>query len=1178
MLLFPIAGGVAAPHQPDEQEPESPSAGTRFIENKGQWDHRVQFKAYIPRGSLFVEKDAFTFSFLDFSRVAGPHYGNNDIPADGEQIVLGHSFRARFEGASPDVILEGLSRASEYHNYYLGNDPGKWAPSVGLFREVQMTGLYPGTDLHLYSDEGQLKYDFVLAPGADPNQIVMVYEGHDNISITDEGHLRIETSIIEITEMTPYAYQDIAGERRSVACNFRLEGNRLSFDLPEGFDPAYPLVIDPTVIFSSYIGSPSDTWGFTATYDHSGNLYSGGLVQGALYPTTFGAFQTVYGGSGFGGGGYGSDMCISKFNTGGTGLLYSTYLGGMENETPHSLVVNANNELIVYGRTYSNDFPVTAGAYDNTYNGGADMTVSKFNANGTLMLASTYIGGSGDDGVNINPAYLVLNSIKYNYGDDARGEVYVDDNGDIYVASCTRSANFPVTPGAYQTAFGATPQNGCVFKLSSNLSTLMWSTYLGGSNNDAAYSVVVDDTYNVYVTGGTSSNNFPTTPGVLSTTYAGGISDAFISVLSANGATLLRSTYLGTQSYDQAYFVQLDENFDVYVYGQTAGANYPVTTGVYSNASSGQFITKLDNNLTSIIFSTRFGNGSGAPNISPTAFLVDRCQNIYASGWGGPTGPQLGNTFGMPVTPDAFQATTTGGDLYVIVLERDARALYYASYIGGPTSTEHLDGGTCRFDKEGIIYHSVCAGCWGNSDFPTTPGAWSNLNGGGLCNIAAFKIQFDLKDLEADLAVLPSVQGCAPLTVYFENRSRGGVQYLWDFRDGNFSTDSNIIHTFTAAGTYDVMLVIVDSTSCDFSDTAYVTVTVINDTVEAGFSITRNIINCDSMMVTLTNTSFGGKDFFWDFGDGNTSTQFSPVHLYTTPGTYTITLIVEDTATCNKRDTVSGVVIFPPPVVADMAVDTVEGCIPLTVSFSHSSSAGANIGWDFGDGNTSFQNAPSHTYTVPGTYTVTHYATDLASCNIIDSVTIDITAHPLPVADFSYNPTFTSPKEIVNFMNLSTGAMSYLWSFGDGDTSTLEHPTHAYDDQGDYLVCLYVTNQYGCEDSICQTFTVKGEYFVSVPNAFTPNGDGRNDQIHVLGFGVARIEFSIFSRWGERVFETDQWGSACPGIHPELDCSNAWDGTFNGEPLPIDTYVYYLSVEFLNGDQVNRQGNLVLIR
>ncbi|MDD3132956.1 MAG: SBBP repeat-containing protein, partial [Bacteroidales bacterium] len=400
--------------------------------------------------------------------------------------------------------------------------------------------LYEGIDYIIYSHENQFKYDLVVSPNAKVSDIQMKYDGLDKISLS-KGSLLIRTSINTIVELQPFAYQLIDGLEKEVVCDFVLNKNIVGFECPN-YDPNFPLIIDPVMIFSTYTGSTSDNWGYTATYDKFGFFYSGGCSFGVGYPVTTGAYQVNYGGGGVNN----VDVVITKFDTTGSFLIYSTFLGGTGTEVPHSLIVNDNNELYVLTSTGSANYPTTTSCYDNTFNGGtsyvltytlhytngADIAISKFSENGSQLLASTYFGGSGNDGLN------TITALKKNYADDVRGEIMIDENSNVYVVSSTTSTNFPVTAGAFQQNHAGGTQDGVVFKFNHNLTNLIWSSYLGGNGDDACYSIQIDTENNVYVAGGTTSSNFPTTPGVVQPNQGGGV-DGYITLINTNGNTIL---------------------------------------------------------------------------------------------------------------------------------------------------------------------------------------------------------------------------------------------------------------------------------------------------------------------------------------------------------------------------------------------------------------------------------------------------------------------------------------------------------------------------------------------------------------------------------------------------------------------------------------------------------------
>ena len=854
-----------------------------FIENLKQWESHIQFRADLGHGGrLYLEKSGFTYAFCDVGDFHDRLMFNPD-PENQEVVLDCHSFKMNFLGANPNPQMQPEERQVHYNNYFIGNNPDKWAGNVGLYQKVRYENLYPGIDLQLYGGEMSVKYDLILAPGTDPDQIEFGYEGLSEIMVI-EGELHLVTSINRLVDSKPIAWQLENGEKIPVNCNYRLLGDKLGFDFPDGYRPDLPLIIDPTLIFSTFSGSTADNFGFTATYDTAGFLYMGGIAFGNGYPTTTGAYNEFFNGGGTGGGFSAIDVSITKFNKTGTGLVYSTYLGGSENETPHSMITTEDGRLVIYGRTFSTNFPTSNTAYDRTHNGACDIYVTILNQAGSGIYASTLIGGTGEDGLNMTTAYM-QSSVKYNYGDDARGEVMLDDLNNVYIASCTKSNNFPIQGATFQTVYGGGTQDGVVFKMNPDLSTLMWSSFLGGNSNDAAYSVKVNDNYQVYVCGGTASADFPASPaGVYQSANAGGI-DGFIVRLNNNGGGGI-ATFVGTPAYDQTYFLELDAFGDVFVVGQTTGP-YPVSPGVYSEPGGTQFIHKFGPNLNVSAFSTVFGTGPTI-NLSPTAFLVDICGYIYVAGWGGTVNFQ-GNVSNMTTTPDAYQPApdATGSDLYLVVFRQGAASIEYATFMGGPASREHVDGGTSRFNKKLEVYHAVCAGCGNNDDFPTysvggTP--WSATNNSFNCNEAAFKFAFDPQQIIA--AFTPGdLTGCpAPFPVQFINASVGGEDFLWVFHDGTTDTTSNPLYVYDSAGSYLVTLYIIDSGSCNVIDSVSRIVNVFDQPVAIASGDTTV---CNGGVVPLLAS--GGLHYEWTPSQYlSNDTVANPLAFPPTTTTYTV--------------------------------------------------------------------------------------------------------------------------------------------------------------------------------------------------------------------------------------------------------------------------------------------------
>ncbi|MBK5286221.1 MAG: PKD domain-containing protein [Bacteroidia bacterium] len=1060
LVFAPIlfgGGNFLFAHNP----PAAATSHLSFTENKGQWENNILFRTDFSGGRLFLEKNNFTYVFYHPDDIENLH------PHDGKvttQIRL-HAVKVELAGGTNSATTGGREEETYHKNFFIGNDQSRWASDVKDFSEVFYSNIYNGIDLKVYSKDNELKYDYLVHAGSDAGQIRLKYSGADKMYVK-YGLLYMQLSVGTIVEMRPYAYQQINNETIPVECEYFLKGNEVSFRLKE-YNAAFPLVIDPTLVFSSFTGSSADNWGMTATNDAAGNLLTGGIVQGAGYPVTVGAYQAFYAGGGTGGDPtFPCDMAFAKFNTTGNLLLYATYLGGSNNESPFSIIVDQSGNLAIYGRTYSANFPVTPGAYDVTYNGGADIVVCKLSPTGNALLASTFVGGSGDEGVNITATFTSQPSLKYNYGDDGRGEIVVDAANNFYIASNSRSLNFPTTAGAFQTAFAGGTQDGVVFRINNSLSTLMWSSYIGGNSDDAAYSCYVDASNDIYVTGGTSSANFPATAGTLHPAYQGGIADGFIAHISGNGNAILEATFIGTTVYDQCYFVQLDLSGNVYVCGQTMGT-YPVTAGTYSNLNGKQFIHKLNPNLSSTFYSTVFGSGSANPNISLTAFLVDTCENVYLSGWGRCINFNTynANATGMPVTANAYQPNTFGGcDLYFIVFSRDALSLLYATFFGGPNTNEHVDGGTSRFDKGGTIYQSVCAGCPGNSNFPTTVGAWSNTNNSPNCNNGVIKMSFGLINIVSSFSPTP-LSGCAPFTTTFTNNSSNAGGYLWDFGDGSpQDTSYQPTHTYNNPGSYIVMLVAINNVACNVSDTSFVTVTVtppppINPVIQYNSSGA-----CDTLLVNFTAQYSAGQVFIWDFGDAATGTGVNVSHTYTSSGSYIVTLIINDTICINADTaTVTITVIPPPPLNINILPNTTLSCDTLYATFNATPINGCVYTWDFGDASTGSGNPVQHFYTGTGSYTVILIVTDTI-CNATGTDTVVVIVPPPGTINVSINSNTVKYCDslVATLQAVANFGSIYSWNFGDSFSGNGMNVSHTYTIPGTYTITLIVS------DPVCQ--------------------------------------------------------------------------------------------------------------
>jgi len=449
------------------------------------------------------------------------------------------------------------------------------------------------------------------------------------------------------------------------------------------------------------------------------------------------------------------------------------------------------------------------------------------------------------------------------------------------------------------------------------------------------------------------------------------------------------------------------------------------------------------------------------------------------------------------------------------------------------------------------------------------------------------KISFDFAGVDAGLqsminGVRRDTAGCAPLTVDFIDTVANAVKYYWYFGDGSspnpvITTVPNTSHTYNLPGIYQVMLIAEDSTTCNIRDTAYLHIKAGNLPAILDFNPVK-LSPCDSLKYRFDNLSttsplrpFTNTSFTWDFGDNSPTITagMAPVfHSYGSPGTYTVKLTIVDTAYCNAPDTLKKTIRIAPLVVAQFETPP-TGCAPYTAQFTNTSIAGQSFIWDFGDNTTSTATDPVHIYNAPGLYTITLIANDPSTCNLTDTTKTTINVFPIPVSNFTFSPDPPVENTPTSFNNLaSPDAVKFKWLFGDGDslqTNSRSPVKHQYNATGTYNACLIAINSAGCADTLCQDVKAVVFALVDVPNAFTPQRGDVNSVVYARGFGITKIRFIIWNRWGQKVFETN-------------DKNIGWDGKYQGVIQPMDVYAYTLDVEFFDGKRTTKKGDITLIR
>lgn len=1172
--------------------PPDTERSLEFVANKGQWPAAVRYAAAVPGGHLCLEPGGLRYVLLQpiehpntraaASRrpaaLASAQANAAAPPTDGAGPISGHQLRVRFVGADEATPLEPALATGEVRNYLHGSDPAHWASAVPSYRQVRYQAPWPGIAARFYENETQhLEYDFEVAAGADAGRVQLRYEGASSLTLSQDGQLHVGTTVGELTELAPHAYQldPATGQRQTVACRYRLhpEEAQVSFELG-AYDHGRPLVIDPTVIFSTYSGARGSNWGFTATYDAAGNMYSGGIVLDDLnalpsFPTTPGAFQTTFAAV--------IDIALLKYNTsvnGAASRVWATYLGGNRADFPSSLVVNAQNELIVLGSTSSTNYPTTSGAVQRGFAGGSvvypfgyapgtvyavndgtDIVVTRLSADGGTLAASTYLGGIGNDGMAAYNPLLNARQLPQNYGDALRGDVLTDAQGNIYVASVSGSVGFPVTASGFGRNYAGGTCDAVVVKLPPALNRLTWSGFLGGSAADAAYSVQLDPSGNVYVGGGTLSANLPGTTGGYQASAQGNV-DGFVARIAADGSAVQRATYLGTSAYDQAFFVQLGADGGVYVLGQTLG-QWPVSPGVYSNAGSRQFIQKLSPDLDKRLLSTVFGSGRPTLDISPTAFLVDQCDRIYACGWGGEVNGfitpiyqysgfvnQNGYTHGLPTTPNAVRTTpdnpAAGSDFYLAQFAPGLASLSYATYYGDPTlgsEGDHVDGGTSRFDPRGVVYAAACS-CFNHAGFPVPPGAYTyapangalGFGGNYLCNNAAFKLNF-----EPTSATVGNDQTvCVNSSPVALSGQPGGGTWTGPGVSGSVATGFIFTPSPALAGAQ-VLTYTVPGATAACSASARLTITVDNPVLATATA--QAPVCAGSGPVALTGGSPAGGVWSGPGVSGSVAAGFVFTPTLALVGPQQLTYTVTSSAACGggtSRATVTIVVLTAPAVV--LPPDTVL-CPGRTQAFRLRATPAGGVWSGQGVSAGNLFTPPA----LPGTSVLTYTVNPGTACPVVATRRITLLAQPVLAPVLVPGPCVPSNVAplVVHFNQPAAGLPSdavLTWYFGDDSTAvTGLDVTHTYRRAGTFRPRVVLSyNQSRCGQALgLPPVEVLGMF---VPNVFTPNADGQNDRF-MPRIGGCPPRLQVFSRWGQQVYENaaylNTWDGAglAPGIY-----------------------------------------------
>ena len=735
--------GQVTPHPGLTTSPDYGKLPLSFEPNRGQATPYAQFLAHGQGYTLLLRQDEALLELRSREESAGKKQAVlNSIPQSNISLV-----HIRLVGANPLASAQAEEQQTATSNYFLGNNPTKWRTGIPNYSRIRVRSVYEGIDLVYYGNQRELEHDFIVSAHANPARIALAFDNSTRPSLDPvTGDLVLSgfgNNQADLRLMKPRAYQESHGKRGTIPSSYKLLPNGEVGFTVGSYNHALPLIIDPVLVYSTYLGGSGSTYtgdhGNGIAVDSAGNAYVTGITTSADFPVTTGAFQTqTKAPSGT------STVFVSKLNPTGTALIYSTYLGGSGGDAGYGIALDSNNNAYITGATYSADFPVTCGALQvtdpSTTSGASTGFVTKLSASGSALLYSTYLGGSGN---HASPP-----------SGDASQAIVVNANGNAYITGYTYSSDFPTTTGAFQADFkgNASNSNAFVAELNPEATALVYSTYLGGSGvtsgvsgvslssavlpGDYGNAIALDGAGDAFVAGGTWSADFPVTSGAFQTTLQGP-SNAFITELNPAGSKQIYSTYLGGSgqklfiptipqdivSGDAATAVAVDSNGFVYVAGNTTSSNFPVTAGVlegaddFDGANGTGFVAKFKQDGSALVFST-YLQGAGTV---VSSLAADTAGNSYVAG--SVPAASAGMTAGFQTTPDALpNPSSAGSSAFLVKINSTATAFNYATLLGGSSN----DGANAlALDTAGNVY---LTGSADSANFPVTAGAFQTSN------------------------------------------------------------------------------------------------------------------------------------------------------------------------------------------------------------------------------------------------------------------------------------------------------------------------------------------------------------------------------------------------------------------------------------------------------------------
>jgi hypothetical protein len=1042
-----------------------------FEVNKGQTAEEVNF---LSRGSGYNLFLTPTEAVLALSKPVAKSRVNDLL-------------RMKMLGAIPAARFIGLDELAAKSNYFIGNDPKKWHTNISNYRKVKYEAVYPGVDMVYYGNQRQLEYDFVVAPGADHSQIKLSFEGAEKIEIDAEGNLVLSTQGGQLKQHRPIIYQEEENGRLEIAGNYVLKGkNEAGFEVGfevGAYDTSRPLVIDPTLSYSTYLGGTGLDSSTDMIVDSAGNAYLTGQTSSTTFPT-LNPFQGTYGLGP-------NDAFVTKLNSSGNGLIYSTFLGGSGDDIGNSIAIDPTGNVYVIGQTSSANFSTTLNAYQSSLSGTQDAFLAKLNPSGSALLFSSYLGGSVNE---------------QGFGID------VDSSGKAYLSGTTNSTNFPFLNG-FQNANGGGSQDGFVAVLNTNLSgssSLLYSTYLGGNGNtDNGLALVLDSSGIAYVGGQTNSTNFPTTSNGLLTTFGGGGQDGFLTKINTNlsgSASLLYSSYIGGNGVDQVADIDVDSAGNTYLTGVTRSPNYPIKNAFQSIPGGlpgiqDACVTKVNTNLSgsaSLVYSTFLGG-----KIDEQAFgiAIDSAGNAYVAG--------ITNSTNFP-TLNAIQSTFGLGpnDVFVTKLNSSGNGLIYSTYLGG-SGDDFCRG--IAVDSKGNAY---VIGHTTSTNYPTVNAYQGSLSGTQDAFVA--KITEITCPQTITITQQPAnVTSCAGSPATFSVTASGtDLTYQWFKNDSPISgaTGSSFTIASVIPTDEDSYYVVITNACSDvmFSVEATLTVNTPPSFITSKMDITCNGGSDGSITVTTTS----GTAPFMFSKDGGITFQESNVFNNLAAGTYNIA--VKDLNNCSIAE--QSVTITEPPALMLNETHNNVSCFGSSNGSINLSVSGGTPGFSFAWSNGATTEDLSGL--AAGNYSVT--VTDANGCTAMQSVKI---TEPQQLTS-SVNPEsvlICAGSSEAFTVNPSGGTSPYTYLWSNGATTQSINVSAA----GVYSVTI--TDANGCTSTRSATLAVNTPPIITNltgPSGPIAKGNPAAITVNFTDTGITNDTVTI--SWGDNTTDNTFVGASSP--------------------------------------------------